>query len=127
MFTVIRAVRLGVTAIALTVWVGLGLVFWIPLLTKMTAYFMTMITVDSFSRKVDIKNVQKRLNFAIEFYIYGFRRILEVLDSVELAPETLESIEPIDVLHFLRLVLLDFIWTIFFWSSFGFLLWRLVS
>ncbi len=111
-------IRFLVTIIVLITWTFLGFILWVPLLTRMIAYFVSIVTISSITRSVDIKEAQRRLNFAIEFYLYGYRKILEVMDRKEAGEIKLEHANSsIDLLGFLRKMALDIIWTIIFWGS----------
>ena len=62
----------------------------------MIAYFSSMITISTF-RRIEIRHAQDRLNFAIEFYINGFVKILDILNWKKLEDLKLEDIKPIDI------------------------------
>ena len=111
-------IRFLVTIIVLITWTFLGFFLWIPLLTRMIAYFVSVVAISSFTRSVDIKEAQNRLNFAIEFYLYGYRRILEVMERKDVGDIKLEDANPtIDLLELLKKMALDIVWTIVFWGS----------
>ncbi len=110
--------RFLVTCIVLITWTFLGFFLWTPLLIRMIAYFVGVVTISSFTRAVDIKEAQQRLNFGIEFYLYGYRKILEVMDRQEAGDIQLEDANPrIDLLTLLKKMSIDIIWTIIFWTS----------
>jgi len=92
---IIYAIRVLVTLLVLVIWTIMGFVFWIPLLLKMIAYFSSMITISTF-RNIQIKAAQDRLNFAIEFYVVGFVKILDILKRKKLEKIKLEDIAPVD-------------------------------
>jgi len=114
---ILWAIRLGVTIFVMFLWTFVGLVLWIPLLLRVMAYFTAMVAVSSFTRNVSIKEVQNRLNFAIEFYVYGYRRIWEVAKQHGAAQGELHDTPPLDILDLLKDIALDMVWTFVFWIS----------
>jgi len=113
----IQVVRAIVVVIVLIVWTILGFFLWIPLLTRTVAYFSGMIAIASFTRNTDMEAAQQRLNYAIEFYIYGYRIILGFLGERMSRQSTLESITPLDPIALLRSIAVDIVWTLMFWGS----------
>jgi len=114
-------IRLIVTFVVLGIWTVIGFVLWIPLLTRMIAYFSGIVVTSAFSRKVSTDEAQKHLNFAIEFYVYGYKKVLEVLQRDDDEIES-QSPTPIDLWELVKTVLVDIIWTLMFWSGIVFLL-----
>ena len=113
----IKIVKLIVTLIVFAIWSIVGFVLWIPLLTRMIAYFVSFIAASSF-REMNIKHAQDSLNSAIEFYINGFRRIRHVMIDKYPEPATLPTMDnslPVDFLDFFKSVAADIGWAIIFW------------
>jgi len=94
----------------------MGFVFWIPLLLKMIAYFSSMITISTF-RNIQIKAAQDRLNFAIEFYVVGFVKILDILKRKNFQEIKLEDIAPINFWDLFISIIWDVLWTLVFWGG----------
>jgi len=115
---VIRIVKLVVTLVAIVAWSVIGFVLWIPLLTRMIAYFVGIVAASSY-RKIDTKPAQNSLNIAIEFYISGFHRILYVISDKTPDPAILPAInntQPANLFDFLKSVAADIVWAIVFWT-----------
>lgn len=113
---IITAIRFIVTIITLFIWTFIGFFLWIPLLTRMISYFTGMVAVSTF-KNANVTAAQQRLNFAIEFYINGFKKILGVLSKTDSDEITLENTEPFNIDTFIKSVVIDIVWTIIFWSS----------
>ena len=113
-------IRIFVTFIVLAIWTVIGFLFWIPLLIRMIAYFSSMITISTF-RRIEIRHAQDRLNFAIEFYINGFVKILDILNRKKLEDLKLEDIKPIDIWDLFVSIIWDIFWSLIFWGSLVFL------
>jgi hypothetical protein len=113
---IIYTIRVFVTIIVLAIWSVIGLLFWTPLLTRMIAWFCSMITISTF-RQVDIKYAQARLNFSIEFYIIGFVKILDLLKRKKFKEVKLENNIPIDLRELFLSIIWDVFWTLIFWCS----------
>jgi hypothetical protein len=114
---IINLIRVVVILIVLAIWTVIGLILWIPLLTRMIAYFSSAVAMESLT-KTDIRHAQQRLNFAIEFYIQGFRKIIDVLakkDSAEI--ELNNATHNLGWSEYFKRVGIEIIWTIIFWSS----------
>lgn len=114
----VEVIKTIVTVLVLVAWAIIGLVLWIPLLTRMIAYFVGVITASAF-RTLDTHKAMANLNFAIEFYINGFRRILAVIhrtDSEDTQPPALDNTEFVGIVDFLKSVATDLIWAIVFWA-----------
>ena len=112
-----KFIKFVVMLIVLAAWAVIGFILWIPLLTRMMAYFVGMVAASSF-RKINLQLAENSLNFAIEFYINGFRRILHLLsdnsaDIDNISP--MADTRPIGGLDFLKSVAVDVVWTIVFW------------
>jgi len=118
-------VRLCVTVIVLMTWTVFGMILWLPLLTRTMAYFTAMVALSSFSRKLDILEAQKRLDFAIEFYVYGYRKVLAVMEREDLGEITHTPPEPIAYEGMVQTIALDVVWTLVFWGS-AIALWKLL-
>lgn len=113
----INIVRFIVTAITLIIWGVVGFVLWIPLLTRMIAYFVSMIAASSFI-STNVAVAQQRLNYAIEFYINGFRKIIGVMTKTSSDEEVLQNTLPTRLEEFFKVIATDLIWTIIFWLLF---------
>lgn len=113
---IIYTIRVLVTLVVLGIWTIMGLVFWIPLLLKMIAYFSSMITISTF-RNIQIKAAQDRLNFAIEFYVVGFVKILDILKRKNLEDIKLGDIAPVNFWDLLFSIIWDILWTAVFWGG----------
>jgi len=118
---IIYTIRVLVTLIVLFIWTIIGFLFWIPLLLKMIAYFSSMITISTF-RNVQIKAAQDRLNFAVEFYVRGFVKILDILKRKNLEEIKLEDITPVDFWDLFISIIWDILWTLVFWGGVIFLI-----
>lgn len=110
-----RILRLVATVMVLVLWTIIGLIVWVPMLLRMVAYFCGVILISSF-RKVDVHQAQKRLDFAIQFYSNGFRKIIRSYSETALEPgEHLQNNEPIDLAEFLKQAFVDLAWALLFW------------
>lgn len=110
-----RMLRLVATVMVLVLWAIIGLIVWVPMLLRMVAYFCGVILISSF-RKVDVQIAQKRLDFAIQFYSSGFRKIIRSYSETTLEPgEPLQDNEPIDLADFLKQAFVDLAWALVFW------------
>ncbi len=112
----IYTIRVFITVVILLIWSVIGLMFWIPLMIRMVAYFCGMITISTF-QNVDIKYAQDRLNFSIEFYVMGFIKILDILKRKKFGEIKLETNQPINFKRLLFSIIWDIIWTISFWGG----------
>jgi len=113
---IINAIRSVVIAIVLFLWTFIGFIIWIPLLTRMIAYFTGMVTMSAF-RKSTVKEAQNRLNFAVEFYINGFKKILDVLKRDSYEEIELKDNKPLKIIPLLKSMALDIAWTLLFWAG----------
>ncbi|MCJ7506192.1 hypothetical protein MUP05_06975 [Candidatus Bathyarchaeota archaeon] len=116
---VIRIIKIAVTVVAIVAWSVIGFVLWIPLLTRMIAYFVGIVVASSY-RKINTKPAQNSLNVAIEFYISGFRRILYVMTDEAYDPAALPAMnntQPVSLLDFLKSVAAEIVWAIVFWIA----------
>lgn len=118
---IIYIIRVLVTLLVLVIWTIMGFVFWIPLLLKMIAYFSSMITISTF-RNIQIKAAQDRLNFAIEFYVVGFVKILDILKRKNFQEIKLEDIAPVNFWDLFISIIWDILWTLIFWGGVFFLI-----
>jgi CRISPR/Cas system-associated protein Cas10 (large subunit of type III CRISPR-Cas system) len=108
--------RVVVTIIVLIIWSIVGFLFWIPLLGRMIIWYTSMITISTF-RQVDISYAQSRLTFAIEFYIIGFNKILELLKHKKLTYTRDDNQDPLNLWEFLTSLIWDLLWTLIFWVA----------
>ena len=110
-----RILRFIVTVAVLCLWAIIGLIVWVPMLLRMVAYFCGVILISSF-RRVDVQAAQKRLDFAIQFYSNGFRKIIRSYSDTALEPgESLPNNEPIDLVDSLKQAMVDLAWALLFW------------
>ncbi len=108
------AVREFVRLIVLTIWLLVGILFWIPLLTRTIWTFTWNIVVSSFTG-TNVAHAQRGLDRAIKFYAAGFKTINRavsrgpVTDSQDRGPNS----------RFLWGLLPDLAFTVIFWTVFG--------
>ncbi len=112
---IINVIRFVVVVIVLLLWTIIGFIIWIPLLIRMIAYFSGMITISTF-RKTDIREAQNRLNFAIEFYINGFKKVVDVWKRDSGEEIKLKDNESLSIIPLLKSLAIDIVWTIIFWT-----------
>ena len=74
-----------------------------------------MVTASTFT-KINIIEAQKRLNFAIEFYSYGFRQIIGTLKEQSQDPN-LQNVAPVNWRNLINKMIIDIVWAIIFWGS----------
>ena len=118
---ILKVVKSIVGFIVIVSWAIVGFILWLPLLTRMMAYFTGFVAAASF-RKLNLSHAKDSLNFAIEFYINGFRRILIILGSDSIDPAalpTLKNDQPTSLVDFLKSIAADIIWAIIFWAFIG--------
>jgi hypothetical protein len=111
----------------LTIWAVIGFLCWIPLLTRMTAVFSTMIIISAISQTNDDARILKN-NFenAVGFYSRGFVYINQVLGrKYRNRQSTLRALER-DSIDWGR-VGLYLGYTALFWGSLFFVLSKLFS
>ena len=86
------------------------------MLTRMTAYFMGVITV-SMLYKANIEYARKRLEYVIQFYLQGFSLILTVMKNTDSSRSPLQNDPtPFSWPDFLKSVAVDLLWTVVFWG-----------
>jgi hypothetical protein len=100
-----------IKAIIILVWAVVGLLFWIPLLARISAYYVLMVIVSTYT-EADLSGARVALDSAVNFYASGFRKILRSL-SEPISPDT--PIRPLDTSN-LKKVLFEGIYTLFFWT-----------
>ncbi len=98
-------------------WAVIGFLIWVPLLMRMVAYFVGIVGLSTYQR-VDVRQAQRRLDFATSFYARGFRQVQESVQSLDSEEhyDLIPHSEPIDLAHFFKTTVVDFVWAIAFWS-----------
>jgi hypothetical protein len=104
-------IKFFVMIVVLLIWSVVGLLFWLPLLTRITAVYCAIIIAYTFSGQ-DTSGAGKILDKAVTFYISGFSRILKSVWE--------KSDEEAVTLHVeWGKLFAQVIYTIFFWGSIG--------
>jgi len=113
----VQFIRIGAVLVTLVLWTPLGLICWVPLMIRTIALFTSMVMVSSFSRNVDMEAAQQKLSFAIEFYIWGFQKILEVARQQKAGNIQLRNAIQTSFVQELKVLIANLIYTILFWSG----------
>ena len=113
---VLQIIRYIACVIVVIGWATVGFVLWVPLLVRMIIYFIGVVSAASF-RGMDLSHARSGLDFAIEFYVNGFRIALTTLDKKLLSPVFIpQNYKPISFLDFIRVMAINSIWTAIFWG-----------
>ena len=76
-----RGIQEIIRWIVLANWAVLGMLFWIPLLARMTAAFTGAVIASAFTN-TDLKGAEVGLDRATKLYVVGFQKINNVIDSL---------------------------------------------
>lgn len=76
-----RGIREIIRWIVMANWAVLGLLFWVPLLARMTATFTGAVIASAFTN-ADLKGAEVGLDRATKFYVVGFEKINSVVNAL---------------------------------------------
>lgn len=85
--------RWGVQAVALVLWAGVGLVFWLPLLLRRTGSYVVAVLHSGLTGR-GMTRARRRWRVAVAFYRVGFQRIVRAFSDEERFPGPAGETEP---------------------------------
>jgi len=74
--------RVPILLLTLAVWAIVGFFFWIPLLARSVAIYCAVLLSTTLTAK-DIRPAAGQLQFAIGFWVAGFRNVLDTFHTME--------------------------------------------
>jgi len=121
-------ITLFVKVLVTCTWAVIGFFIWVPLLMRMVAYFVGIVGLSTYQR-VDVRQAQRKLDFATSFYARGFKQVQDSVQSLNSEDhyELVAHSEPIDFAHFLKTTVVDFVWAMAFWGFLYFIALRFMS
>lgn len=72
----IKIINLIISTVSLLIWSIIGLLIWIPLITRISAWF-SFLTILATIKPINLSSQRLHLNFAATFYTKGFTRIIK--------------------------------------------------
>ena len=102
-------VKMSVMVLVMVLWTVIGFLFWIPLLSRVTAVYVVTIVDSTFTNR-DLGGIGILLDKAIQFYSSGFRKIV---DSVWAEDDGREISLDIDW----RRIIIETTYSLVFWGS----------
>lgn len=85
--------RWGVQAVALVLWAGVGVLFWLPLLLRRTGSYVIAVLHSGLTGR-EMTGARRRWRVAVAFYRVGFQRIVRAFSDEERFPGPAGETEP---------------------------------
>lgn len=121
-YYLIESVYAIILVVTVVTWTVLGFIVWVPLLLRTTTLLAgTVFYASLFRDQPRVMHAQKSVNFAVRFYVRGFKHFLNFYQQRNEPEPPVGLFEPLSTMMWKEL-LIECIWVLGFWIATYFLM-----